>query len=370
MIDYASLYNTLPLNLGTAFALIMLLMPFLSFVLLMLLRRRRGGTLVWLATGIHLATAIIAGFILSLVMEGVTFHTRTIWFTIADSQIAYPFTIGLWIDTETALMLLVVTIISFLVHLYSIEYMKGDKGYTRYFALLGLFTFAMLGVVLMDNLLTIFVFWELVGVASYALIGFWNERKAALDAGKKAFVTNRIGDAGFLVGLMILWSQFGTLDLQVLESLMQQSVLTSNGTWLTYFRAGGSVFENVAPAYWLSLAGIGLFFGTIGKSAQFPLQTWLPDAMEGPTPASALIHAATMVAAGVYLLAQVFVLLTGDALTVIAIIGAVTAFMAAIAALSQHDINQESVGILHYFATGLHGGGDGSGGPTMQRCFT
>lgn len=306
----------------------------------MLFHKRGGGTLAWLATGIHLAAAITAGIILGMVMDGITFHTRTLWFTVADSRIAYPFTVGIWIDMETALMLLTVTVISFLVHLYSIEYMKGDKGYTRYFAFLGFFTFAMLGVVLMDNLLMIFIFWELVGVASYSLIGFWNERKAALDAGKKAFIMNRIGDAGFLVGLMILWSQFGTLDLQVLESLMQQSVLTSDGSWLTYFRTSGSVFENAAPAYWLTLAGIGLFFGTIGKSAQFPLQTWLPDAMQGPTPASALIHAATMVAAGVYLLAQVFVLLTGDALTVIAIIGAVTAFMAAVAALSQHDIKK------------------------------
>lgn len=340
MVDYSSLYRPLPIDLGSALALVIMFLPFISFLLLWVFHKRRSETLAWLGTGIHMGAAIAAGIVFNMVLAGNTFHCRTIWFTIVDSKIVYPFTVGIWIDTETALMLLVVTVIAFLVHLYSIEYMKGEKHYVRYFAFLGFFTFAMIGVVLMDNLLLLFIFWELVGVASYALIGFWNERKAALDASNKAFIMNRIGDAGFLVALMILWSQFGTLDLQVLESLMRQSVLTEQGTWLTYFRASGLTFENAAPSYWLTLAGIGLFCGTIGKSAQFPLQTWLPDAMQGPTPASALIHAATMVAAGVYLLAQVFVLLNGDALTIIAFTGAVTAFMAAVAALTQHDIKR------------------------------
>lgn len=340
LIDYSSLYNPLPPDTGSALALVIMFLPFLSFLVLWGFNRRKSETLAWLGTGIHMAAAVVAGFVFSMTLAGQTFHTRTMWFKIATAEVDYPFTVGVWIDGEAALMLLVVTVIAFLVHLYSIEYMKGDKHYIRYFAFLGLFTFAMIGVVLMDNLLLLFVFWELVGVASYSLIGFWNERKAATDASNKAFIMNRIGDAGFLVALMILWSQFGTLDLQVLESLMQQSVLTEGGTWLGYFRVNGLVFENAAPAYWLTLAGIGLFCGTIGKSAQFPLQTWLPDAMQGPTPASALIHAATMVAAGVYLLAQVFVLLNGEALTIIAFTGAVTAFMAAVAALTQHDIKR------------------------------
>ncbi len=340
MVDYTSLYRPLPLDLGSALALVILFLPFLSFVLLGLFSRRKSETLAWLATGIHMGAAIAAGMVFQMAWAGNTFHSRTLWFALSTSEMTYPFTVGIWIDTEAALMLLVVTVIAFLIHLYSIEYMKGEKHYVRYFAFLGFFTFSMTGVVLMDNLLMLFVFWELVGVASYALIGFWNERKAAMDASNKAFIMNRIGDVGLLIGLMILWSQFGTLDLQVLESLMQQSVLSDEGTWLTYFRANGKIFENTAPAYWLTLAGIGLFCGTIGKSAQFPLQTWLPDAMQGPTPASALIHAATMVAAGVYLLAQVFVLLNGDVLTLIALTGAVTAFMAAIAALTQHDIKR------------------------------
>ncbi len=300
---------------------------------------RRSETLAWLATGVHLGVLVAAVLIFKMVMAGEAFHSRTLWFTIAAGPMSYPVTVGILIDREAALMMLVVMVVAFLVHLYSIEYMKHERHYLRYFAFLSLFTFAMLGVVLADNLLLLFIFWELVGVASYALIGFWNERQAAIFAANKAFIMNRIGDAGLLVALMILWSQFGTLDLEVLESLMQQSVLTQ-GNWLSYFRVNGLVFENAAPAYWLTLAGLGLFCGTIGKSAQFPLQTWLPDAMQGPTPASALIHAATMVAAGVYLLARVFVLLPVEVLTIIAITGAATAFMAAVTALFQHDIKR------------------------------
>lgn len=328
----------------------------LSFILLLCLGRGRE-TWAWLGTGIHLGAALAAAIIFSIVWNGEDIHARTIWFRISTEGFSYPFTLGLLIDKVAALIMLVVTVVSTLVHLYSIEYMRGEAHYTRYFAYLGLFTFAMLGVVLMDNLLMIFVFWELVGVSSYALISFWNERPAALQAGSKAFIMNRIGDAGFLVGIMILWSQFGTLDLQVLENLMRQSVLSEKGYWLSAFRINGQVFENAAPAYWLTIAGLGLFCGSVGKSAQFPLQTWLPDAMQGPTPASALIHAATMVAAGVYLLARVFVLLDGDALTIIAFTGAITAFMGAVAALAQHDIKRvlafSTISQLGYMIMGM-----------------
>lgn len=332
------------------------MLPMLSFLLLINLGRGRE-TWAWLGTGIHLGAAIAAAIIFSLVWNGEVIHTRTVWFQITAGSFRYPFTMGLLVDKVASLIMLVVTTVSTLVHLYSIEYMRGDKHFTRYFAYLGLFTFAMLGVVLMDNLLMIFVFWELVGVSSYALISFWNERPAALQAGSKAFIMNRIGDAGFLVGIMILWSQFGTLDLQVLERLMQQSVLTNEGYWLSAFRVNGQIIENSAPAYWLTIAGLGLFCGSIGKSAQFPLQTWLPDAMQGPTPASALIHAATMVAAGVYLLARVFVLLNGEVLTVIAFVGAITAFMGAVAALTQHDIKKvlafSTISQLGYMIMGI-----------------
>lgn len=354
--DYASLSRTLPLTLGSSLSLIVMLLPFLSFLLLMLLGRGRE-TWAWLGTGIHLAAAIAAAIVFSMVWGGETIQARTVWFQISTESFRYSFTLGLLINKIASLMMLVVMVVSTLVHLYSIEYMHGERYYTRYFAFLGLFTFAMLGVVLMDNLLMIFVFWELVGVSSYALISFWNERPLALQAGSKAFIMNRIGDAGFLIGLMILWSQFGTLDLLTLERLMQQSVLSEEGYWLSAFRVNGQVFENAAPAYWLTIAGLGLFCGSVGKSAQFPLQTWLPDAMQGPTPASALIHAATMVAAGVYLLARVFVLLNVEVLTVIAFTGAITAFMAAVAALTQHDIKRvlaySTISQLGYMVMGM-----------------
>lgn len=354
--EYASLSRTLPLTTGSVLALIVMLLPFLSFLLLFTFGRGRE-TWAWLSTGIHLGAALASAIIFTLVWDGEPIHTRTVWFQLSTEGFRYSFTLGLLIDKVAALMMLVVSLVSALVHLYSIEYMRGEQYYTRYFAFLGLFTFAMFGVVLMDNLLLIFVFWELVGVSSYALISFWNQRPAALQAGSKAFIMNRIGDAGFLVGLMILWSQFGTLDLQVLEHLMRQSVLTQEGYWLSNFRIGGQIFENSAPAHWLTIAGLGLFCGSVGKSAQFPLQTWLPDAMQGPTPASALIHAATMVAAGVYLLARVFVLLDGDALTVIAFTGAITAFMGAVAALTQYDIKSvlafSTISQLGYMIMGI-----------------
>ncbi|MFP4095778.1 MAG: NADH-quinone oxidoreductase subunit L [Cyclobacteriaceae bacterium] len=355
--DYASLSVTHPLTIGSTLSLMVMMLPLISFLLLISLGRGRE-TWAWLGTGIQLGAALAAAIVFTLVwQDGEVFHARTVWFELTTDKLKYTFTLGLLVDRVASLMMLVVTLVSALVHLYSIDYMRGDAHYTRYFAYLGLFTFSMLGIVLMDNLLTIFVFWELVGVSSYALIGFWNQRPAALRAAGKAFIMNRIGDAGFLVGLMILWSQFGTLDLQVLERLMQQSVISDEGIWLSNFRTGGKIFENAAPAIWLTLAGLGLFCGTIGKSAQFPLQTWLPDAMQGPTPASALIHAATMVAAGVYLLARVFVLLNGDALTIIAFTGAITAFMGAVAALSQNDIKRvlafSTVSQLGYMVMGI-----------------
>lgn len=182
-------------------------------------------------------------------------------------------------------MLLVVTFISFVVSFYSTGYMAGDPGIRRYFAMLGFFTFTMLGIVVADNFLLIFIFWELVGFSSYMLIGHWKEKPEAADAAKRAFILNRVGDMGFLIGLMILWVNTGSLNLVELGSLSQTSS-------------------------WHTAVSLCIFCGVIGKSAQFPLFAWLPDAMEGPTPVSALIHAATMVAAGVFLLARVHYLFT------------------------------------------------------------
>ncbi len=360
--DYTTLYQPLPLTVGTILALLGWFLPLVSFALLMPQGRHHRELFAWLATGLTLAATIASLLVLQQVWTVGDLHCRTIWFQLPGLNITYPFTAGLLITRVSALMMVVVTTVSSLVHLYSIAYMRGDPRYLRYFAYLGLFTFAMLGVTLADNLLTIFFFWEIVGVASYALIGFWHQNPTAIRASTKAFLMNRIGDAGFLVGLMILWSHFGTLDLLVLENLMRQSVLSTDGEWLSYFRVNGLTIENASPAHWLTLAGLGLFLGAAGKSAQLPLQTWLPDAMAGPTPASALIHAATMVAAGVYLLVRVFVLLTPTTLTIIAYAGAITALMAAVAALTQYDIKRvlafSTISQLGYMMMGIGVGND------------
>ncbi len=250
--------------------------------------------------------------------------------------------LGLMIDSLTAVMLIVVTLVSLMVQLYSQGYMKGDPGYHRYYALLSLFTASMLGLVMVDNLLLMFVFWEMVGLCSYLLIGFWFHRPAAANAAKKAFIVTRIGDFGFLGAILLLLSQTGTLDIAQLHSLALAGVLT--GTVLTW-------------------AAIGIFLGAIGKSAQFPLHVWLPDAMEGPTPVSALIHAATMVAAGVFLVARMFPLFEHSevALLTVAIIGGLTAIFAATMGLVMTDIKRvlaySTISQLGYMMLGLGVGG-------------
>jgi NADH-quinone oxidoreductase subunit L len=201
------------------------------------------------------------------------------------------------------------------VHLYSSGYMAADSALKRYFAMLGFFTFAMLGLVLADNLLLIFVFWELVGFSSYLLIGHWTEQPGVATAATKAFVINRIGDIGFLAGLFIIWSNTGTFSIAELSG-------------------GTEIFS------WQSSATLCLLWGAIGKSAQFPLFTWLPDAMAGPTPVSALIHAATMVAAGVFLLARTYFLFTPEVLLIVTAVGTVTALAGGLAALGQYDIKK------------------------------
>ena len=246
------------------------------------------------------------------------------WITIGNAPKVGSINIdlGIKIDNITVLMLFVVNLISMLVHYFSIEYMHGDKRYTRYFSYLGLFTFSMLGIVLTHNILMMYIFWELVGVSSYLLIGFWFEKKSAADAGKKAFIVNRIGDIGMFIGILILFTNYHTFTF---DKIFAQ------------INSGNIPFGSDA---WLTAAGILIFMGAVGKSAQFPLHVWLPDAMEGPTPVSALIHAATMVAAGVYLVTRIFVMLTADAMLVIAIVGAFTSFIAATIALTQNDIKK------------------------------
>jgi proton-translocating NADH-quinone oxidoreductase chain L len=233
---------------------------------------------------------------------------------------------GLYIDSLTLLLFLMVTLVATLVHLYSIGYMRGEANFSRYFAYLGLFCFSMLGLLLAVGLVQLFIFWELVGLCSYLLIGFWHEKPTAYHAAIKAFVFNRVGDAAFLVGLGILFFHVGGLTLPELWTTLQSAGLGAG--------AGG-----MSPTL-LSVAGICLFLGAAAKSAQFPLHGWLPSAMEGPTPVSALIHAATMVAAGVYLMARLFPILTPDAKLFIAITGIVTLTMGALIACVQSDIKR------------------------------
>jgi NADH-quinone oxidoreductase subunit L len=242
--------------------------------------------------------------------------------------------IGLYIDRLTAVMLLLVTGVSSLVHIYTIGYMHGEPGYARFFSYIALFTFSMLMLVLADNLLQLFVFWEAVGLCSYLLIGHWYERASACAAATKAFLVNRVGDFGFLLGLLLVWYNFGSLNyLDIFPALHEATEVTMNllgpfgGTWEV------SVFTLIA---------LLLFTGAVGKSAQVPLHVWLPDAMEGPTPISALIHAATMVTAGVFMVARLAPIynLSPTAMSVVAITGAATMVLGATIALTQTDIKR------------------------------
>jgi NADH-quinone oxidoreductase subunit L len=247
------------------------------------------------------------------------------WVVAGDFQVP----IGFLVDPLATVMMLTVTFVGLLIHIYSIGYMHGDPGYPRFFAYLNLFMFAMLMLVLANNYLLMFLGWEGVGLCSYLLIGFWYEKKTATDAGNKAFLVNRVGDAGFLLGLFLLWSTCGTLQYaEVFAQAATQPAL------LTAPAAGG-----VSLVTWITLL---LFIGAMGKSAQLPLYVWLPDAMEGPTPVSALIHAATMVTAGVYMVARSSPLysLAPPTLELVAAIGALTAIFAATIACVQTDIKR------------------------------
>jgi len=331
MIELRDLIATTGFNPIIYWVLALFTIPLLSFFSNFFIKSKApiwATTLLLLNTGISL-------FLVYAHWYGEAVSIKGVWFSIGDTVLNYSF----YLDRLALIMLVLVNGISFLVHLFSIEYMRTDRQKPKYFAYLGLFTFSMIGVVLFHNLLLMFVFWELVGLSSFLLIGFWFDKKSAALAANKAFLINRIGDVGLLTGLMILYSQFQTFDLEAIRTLMVFSEI-EDGNWIAHFTNNGVDVINTLDGRWLSAAGIALFLGAVGKSAQFPLQVWLPDAMEGPTPVSALIHAATMVAAGVFLLARVFVLLDAQALEIVAMVGAVTAFMAAFAALSQLDIKK------------------------------
>jgi NADH-quinone oxidoreductase subunit L len=301
------------------YSIYILLLPLLSFAVQIFFGKklpRQGDFLATSLVGVSLGLSLYVAFS-ALGQDNFQQEWSFTWANLGTMEIK----LGILLDKITAVMLIVVTGISFLVHVFSIGYMAGEPRYERYFGYLGIFTFSMLGIVLSNNLFAIYCFWELVGLSSYLLIGFYFERDSAAAAQKKAFMLNRVGDIGFWIGILILFAQFQTFNYQEIY----QNIGEGKFTW---------------GEGWLTVAGVLLFMGCVGKSAQFPLHTWLPDAMEGPTPVSALIHAATMVAAGVYLVARVFVILTPDALAIIAVIGAVTAFFAATIAITQNDIKR------------------------------
>ena len=291
-------------------AILLLLLPLGSAAVIALFLRRQGTIASWVSTA---TAAAIAAISIILLLHGERFTASMEWLRFGDFAVS----LGVKIDDLAALMLFVVGFVGFLIHVFSLGYMHDDPAKARYFGGLSIFMFSMLGIVLADSLFMVFLFWELVGFSSYLLINHYHEKQSAADASKKAFIVNRVGDFGFLLGIIWCYWAFGTTSLDAIAASVH----------------GGKVVVS---------AGIPLllFCGALGKSAQMPLHVWLPDAMEGPTPVSALIHAATMVAAGIFMLCRINVLMVPNALNVIAAIGTVTALYAALCAVVQSDIKK------------------------------
>jgi NADH-quinone oxidoreductase subunit L len=324
---------------------LILLLPFLSLIIIAFILRpffnnrpRLGGYVTIGAIGLSFLLSL---WVLIEVLATPGHHLQIPdiqWMVVGNLSIH----VGLLVDSLTAVMLIVVSFVSLMVQIYSQGYMHGDPGYHRYFAFMSLFTACMLGLVMANNLVFLFLFWEGVGLGSYLLIGFWFHRPSAANAAKKAFIVTRFGDFGFLAAILLLFKSTGTFDIGQLHSMAAAGLLA--GSTLTW-------------------AAIGIFSGAVGKSAQFPLHVWLPDAMEGPTPVSALIHAATMVAAGVFLVARFFPLFEHSqaALTTVAVIGGFTAIFAASMGLVMTDIKRvlaySTISQLGYMMLGLGVGG-------------
>ncbi len=316
------------------------ILPFIAFLTIMAWARRWPNLSSYLSI-----SAIGASFLLALSvvfpmikMGGYEREYIIPWFSTGNLHIDA----GILFDSLTAVMLIVVTSVSLLVQIFSMGYMRGDDGFARFYALLSLFTFSMLGLVLANNFIVIFVFWELVGLCSYALIGYWFKKPVAAAAGKKAFIVTKIGDAGFLIGILFLSATAGTFNFTELQNMIY----------------GGQISAAI-----ITILCICIFCGAAGKSAQFPLHVWLPDAMEGPSPVSALIHAATMVAAGVYLVGRTYMLfdLSSTSLLMVGYIGGFTALLAATMALFQDDIKRilaySTISQLGYMMMALGVGG-------------
>ena len=304
--------------LGMSWAWFAPMLCLAAFVVLAFFNRYLPGRGAWLAI-----LAIAGGFVLffpvtaDYLRTGQAGQFSTPWFAVNGKDVS----LGFVVDPLSIIMLGVVTTVALAVQVYSLGYMKGDPRFGWYFAVQSLFAAAMLGLLLADNYLLLYVSWELVGLCSYLLIGFWYEKRSAAEAAKKAFITTRIGDVGLLLGILVLYKATGTFEMHALFEAIE------NGA--------------IAPAT-LTAAAILIFLGAMGKSAQFPLHVWLPDAMEGPTPVSALIHAATMVAAGVYLVARSFPLFAAapGALTVVAVVGLITVLIGSTMAIVMTDVKR------------------------------
>jgi NADH-quinone oxidoreductase subunit L len=295
---------------------IILFLPLLATVVITLFFQRNPRISAFLSVGAVLVSFILSLGLLAAFLQGRALDVSVSWLQVGSLHIDF----GMHFDALSMLMLLIATGVGSAIHIYSVGYMRNDPAYARFFACMSLFTFSMLGIVLSNNFFQMFVFWELVGLCSYLLIGFWYQKPSAADAAKKAFLTNRLGDVGFLIGIVLAWAVTGTLGFAEMKEHMSRNP---------------GMFDTTS-----TVVGLLIFCGAVGKSAQFPLHVWLPDAMEGPTPVSALIHAATMVAAGVYMLSRAFFIFTPGALHVIAVIGGITALLAGLIAVQQDDIKR------------------------------
>ena len=322
-----------------SYTILVLIIPVVMFLLLGIggkwMSKQFAGVLGTLAMGVttiiaySIALTYFFGTTQGQIVDGVRQQLQVLDFTWLQFTDNLVIKLGVLLDPITAMMLIVISTVSFMVHLYSLGYMHGEKGFQRYYAFLSLFTFSMLGLVVATNIFQMYIFWELVGVSSYLLIGFYYTKPAAVAASKKAFIVTRFADLGFLIGILILSFYSNTFNFLYLTTNPGAVVAT----------AGGATFMGCSVMAW---ALILIFMGGAGKSAMFPLHIWLPDAMEGPTPVSALIHAATMVVAGVYLVARLFPLYAQEpgVLEIITVVGAITALYAAIVACVQSDIKR------------------------------
>jgi NADH-quinone oxidoreductase subunit L len=320
-----------------SYTLLILLLPLLIFLILSLWSTYRklptaySGTIGTSGLLIITLLSYFTAYNYFSNQSGGTFQSieafQFLWLPFTDKLIIH---LGILLDPLSVMMLVVITTVSLMVHVYSLGYMKGERGFARYYAFLSLFTFSMLGLVAATNIFQMYIFWELVGLSSYLLIGFYYERPAAVAAAKKAFIVTRFADLGFLIGILILSFNTNTFDFKSLTDV--------NGPAIA--QPTTAVFMGLSITTWAMLL---IFMGGAGKSAMFPLHIWLPDAMEGPTPVSALIHAATMVVAGVYLVARLFPVYhftSPNSLEVIAYIGSFTSLFAAIIACTQPDIKR------------------------------